>query len=43
MSEPTTFHESPILDSPYEAPTRHWVLDADRQAFDPSTVERAAL
>ncbi len=31
MSEPTTFHENPILNSPYEAPARHWVLDADRQ------------
>ena len=31
MSDPATFHENPILNSPYEAPARHWVLDADRQ------------
>ena len=31
MSDPTTFHENPILNSPYEAPARHWVLDEDRQ------------
>ena len=31
MADPTAFHENPILNSPYEAPARHWVLDADRQ------------
>ena len=31
MSDPAAFHENPILNSPYEAPERHWVLDADRQ------------
>ena len=27
----TQFFESPILNSPYEAPTRHWALDVDGQ------------
>ena len=31
MRDPATFHENPILNSPYEAPARHWVLDEDRQ------------
>ena len=31
---PETFHQSPILNSPYEAPARHWVLDKDRQPTD---------
>ena len=31
MSEPATFHENPILNSPFEPPARHWVLDEDRQ------------
>ena len=31
MADPTAFHENPILNSPYETPARHWVLDADRQ------------
>ncbi len=26
-----TFHRSPILNSPYELPGRHWVLDENRQ------------
>ena len=28
---PDVFHQSPILNSPYEVPTRHWVLDEGRQ------------
>ena len=31
MHDATSFHESPILNSPYEAPSRHWLLDEDRQ------------
>ena len=34
MPDATSFHESPILNSPYEAPFRHWVLDEDRQPTD---------
>jgi len=28
------FHQSPILNSPYEVPARHWVLDEGRQPTD---------
>lgn len=31
---PDVFHQSPILNSPYEVPTRHWVLDEGRQPTD---------
>ncbi|MYF52069.1 MAG: restriction endonuclease [Gammaproteobacteria bacterium] len=31
---PDAFHQSPILNSPYEVPTRHWVLDEGRQPTD---------
>ncbi len=31
---PDAFHQSPILDSPYEVPSRHWVLDEGRQPPD---------
>ena len=34
MHDATSFHESPILNSPYESPSRHWVLDEDRQPTD---------
>ncbi len=34
MTDPTDFHKSPILNSPYEVPTRHWVLDESRQPTD---------
>ena len=34
MYEATSFHKSPILNSPYEVPTRHWVLDESRQPTD---------
>ena len=30
----TTFHRNPILNSPYEVPARHWVLDESRQPTD---------
>ena len=26
-----SFFEQPIINSPYEYPSRHWELDADRQ------------
>ena len=32
------FHQSPILNSPYEVPARHWVLDEGRQPTD--TIEK---
>lgn len=28
----TAFHRNPILNSPYEVPARHWVLDESRRA-----------
>lgn len=28
---PDAFHQSPILNSPYEVPARHWVLDEGRR------------
>ena len=31
---PNAFHQSPILNSPYEVPARHWVLDEGRQPTD---------
>ena len=31
---PDAFHQSPILNSPYEVPARHWVLDEGRQPTD---------
>ncbi len=31
MVRPAKFFEQPILNSPYEAPSRHWELDADGQ------------
>ena len=31
---PDVFHQSPILNSPYEVPARHWVLDEGRQPTD---------
>ena len=31
MQDATTFHPNPILNSPYEVPTRHWVPDESRQ------------
>ena len=31
MQDAATFHRSPILNSPYELPGRHWVLDESRQ------------
>ena len=31
MHNATTFHRTPILNSPYELPRRHWVLDESRQ------------
>ena len=31
---PDVFHQSPILNSPYEVPARHWVLDKGRQPTD---------
>ncbi len=31
MKDATNFHRSPILNSPYELPGRHWVLDESRQ------------
>jgi len=31
VQDPTTFHRTPILNSPYELPRRHWVLDESRQ------------
>ena len=31
MDDATPFHRSPILNSPYELPGRHWVLDESRQ------------
>ena len=34
MTDPTDFHRSPILNSPYAVPTRHWVLDESRQPTD---------
>ena len=34
MHEATSFHESPILNSHYEVPSRHWVLDEGRQPTD---------
>ena len=34
MHDATSFHESPILNSPYEVPSRHWVLDEGRQPTD---------
>ena len=34
MHDATSFHESPILNSPYEAPSRHWLLDEERQPTD---------
>ena len=34
MHVATTFHRNPILNSPYEVPTRHWVLDEGRQPTD---------
>ena len=30
----TNFHRNPILNSPYEVPARHWVLDESRQPTD---------
>ena len=30
----TSFHRNPILNSPYEVPARHWVLDESRQPTD---------
>ena len=29
-----TFHRNPILNSPYEVPARHWILDESRQPTD---------
>ncbi len=40
MASPSTFHRSPILNSPYEAPTRHWVLDESRQPTDKVAASR---
>ena len=34
MHDVTSFHQSPILNSPYEPPARHWVLDESRQPTD---------
>ena len=34
MADPTSFHQSPILNSPYEVPARHWRLDEGRQPTD---------
>ena len=34
MHDVTSFHQSPILNSPYDAPARHWVLDESRQPTD---------
>ena len=31
---PDAFHQSPVLNSPYEVPARHWVLDEGRQPTD---------
>ena len=31
---PDAFHQSPILNSPYEVPARHWELDEGRQPKD---------
>ena len=31
---PDAFHQSPILNSPYEVPARHWVLDEGRRPTD---------
>jgi len=31
VQDATNFHRSPILNSPYELPGRHWVLDESRQ------------
>ena len=31
---PDVFHRSPILNSPYEVPARHWELDEERQPTD---------
>ena len=31
---PDAFHQSPILNSPYEVPARHWELDEGRQPTD---------
>ena len=31
MKNATTFDKTPVLNSPYEVPARHWVLDSDRQ------------
>ena len=31
MNDAATFHRNPILNSPYELPGRHWVLDESRQ------------
>ncbi|MCY4212141.1 MAG: DEAD/DEAH box helicase family protein [Gammaproteobacteria bacterium] len=37
---PDAFHQSPILNSPYEVPARHWVLDEGRQPTDAIGPER---
>ena len=37
---PTSFFEQPILNSPYEAPRRHWELDANRQPTDRQIARR---
>ena len=34
MHDATRFHQNPILNSPYDAPARHWVLDEGRQPTD---------
>jgi type III restriction enzyme len=34
MASGSDFHRSPILNSPYEVPRRHWVLDESRQPTD---------
>ena len=32
--EASAFHLNPILNSPYDEPGRHWVLDEGRQPTD---------
>ncbi|MDE0227032.1 MAG: DEAD/DEAH box helicase family protein [Gammaproteobacteria bacterium] len=34
MKDASAFHVSPILNSPYEEPSRHWILDEARQPTD---------
>ena len=40
MPDAASFHEIPILNSPYDVPTRHWVQDEDRQPTDTIGVGR---